>query len=189
VQFHGLLSRERQFFWMVICCISAITHIGTQANVINIAGSGIMFKLAGPILLIVVSLIFLRNDIRERREDKAFRDHGESAKILPITDYTTYLHTKRKGFGEKKVTGVSYATELTFLTKSGEKITVPSRSLPPGMLENSQNGASVTIEYLPENPTTIRFVGALPYRAENRIGIYALLFGGVFWFYRKWRSK
>ena len=148
-----------------------------------------MYKYIWPVLTIFLSIEFLQEDVRDRKNDMAFRRHGESVEILPISDYATYVMTKQKSvFDEKKVTGIIYKAEISFFTKSGERITVPAKFLPPGLLQASKSGESIIIEYLPESPTTIRYANAIPYRSENRIVIYLFLFVGLYYLYRAWRS-
>ena len=76
----------------------------------------------------------------------------------------------------------------TFRTKSGERVTAPSQTLPPGILEAFRSGAKVSIQYLPENPTTIRFADQV-YYSDNRLAAFALMLGGMIWFFLVWRAR
>lgn len=148
-----------------------------------------MFKYFWPVLLIVMGVFFLQEDIRAGRDDKAFRDHGESATLAPIKEYIQTTYSKRKGVdGERKVTGVTATADLVYTTKTGETVVVPSRTLTPIAYTQLEQGVPIVIQYLPERPQTIRLPGAPDYDSNMRLGIYAMLFGALFWFYRVWTS-
>jgi len=144
-----------------------------------------MMKFLWPVLLAVAGAAFLVEEIQHRQDYQAFQAHGESAIVEPIKAYT---ETTRKKKWTGQVTGVSYSADLTFRTKSGERVTAPSQTLPPGILEAFRSGAKVSIQYLPENPTTIRFADQV-YYSDNRLAAFALMLGGMIWFFLVWRAR
>lgn len=111
------------------------------------------------LLFAVAAIALLVDGTRNWRDNTAFSSHGETAELQPVKDFETYAMYKRNGnpLGQDKFMGVFYEAELTYQTREGSMVTVPKRSLPPGLLEASKSGAPITIHYLPERPTTIRF--------------------------------
>jgi hypothetical protein len=140
----------------------------------------ITFIRIAMLLFLGVALLF--GGMQERRENAAFADHGLTARLLPIQDYDTYLLYKQKSlFDEKKYVGVTYRADLTYRTQAGELVTVPSRSLPDGLLEASQRGQIITIRYLPESPTTIRLQERRDITQEGMLLGAVLLFAGLYY--------
>jgi hypothetical protein len=142
-----------------------------------------MRKFIWPVLLIALGIGLLQEDIRDRRNDKAFREHGETAVLDPIKEYIQTTYSKRG-----KVTGATMTADLVYTTKTGDKVVVPSITLTPLAATQAQQGVPIQIQYLPERPQTIRLPGAAAYDESQRMIIYAILFGGLLWFFGAWKS-
>ncbi len=142
-----------------------------------------MLRFFWPVLLIIMGVHFLQEDIRDKRDDAAFRDHGESAMLAPIQEYTRTIYSKRDGVnGGQRVTGETITADLQYTTKSGQTVVVPAKTLTPVATSQLEHGVAIQIQYLPESPQTIRLPGAPDYDGTGRVAIYAMLFGGVLWF-------
>jgi len=145
-----------------------------------------MMKFLWPAVLAVLGTILLVDEIHERQDYLAFQAHGENAVVDPIKNYTETTHKK---ISSGQVTGVSYKADLTFRTKSGNSVTVPERDLPQSVLDTFNRGAKVTIEYLPEKPTTTRFPDSQAYSDYRLVAVGMMLIGGIWIFLLWWRAR
>jgi len=139
-----------------------------------------MFRFLFPVFLLLFGLGFVVEGLRHGRENSAFQSHGVATRIRSIENPQTYAVYKQKSllFDEKKYVGAFHNGEVTFQTKAGELATVPSMSLPPGLLDAVSSGQIVTIWYLPEQPATIRFADKNePATEEKMLGILLVILG------------
>lgn len=142
-----------------------------------------MLKLLWPILLIIFVVTSWREDNQVNKENDAFSNHAERAVAIPPKSYTEVTHYKQKGaLSEKKVTGVSYQADINFRTKAGAMVTVPNKSIPPDALKKMADGDPVALEYLPEDPSRVRFFDAPhPSRDNNSKTYIGLIVIGILW--------
>jgi hypothetical protein len=141
-----------------------------------------MFKYVFSVFLLIFGIGCVVEGARNQKENIAFQNHGEITQIRSIENQETYAVYKQKSvFDEKKYVGVYHKGEVTFRTKAGKTVTVPSRGLPLGLLDAVQSGQTVTIWYLPEKPTTIRFADRnKPANEEKIFGIFLAVLGGYY---------
>jgi hypothetical protein len=112
-------------------------------------------------LLTIFLFMFGIGAILEGREDAAFQSRGETVQIQSIENLQARdVYKRQRGFGERKLVRY-YSGDVIFQSKAGNVVIVPSRTLPPDVLDALKNGNTITIQYLPEQPATIRFAGRL----------------------------
>jgi hypothetical protein len=167
----GMLART--FFF------AASAQSSTPAGAKFCKRLGIMSQLFLSILLFLFGIwCFL-----DGRENEAFQLHGETAQILSVENPQVQHKYKRgRGFGEEKLVSTSYIGDLTFRTKAGDIVTVPARTLPYGMLDAMKNRQVVLVQYLPEDPTNIRFddrIESVTPAWLKSTGILVAIFGAI----------
>jgi hypothetical protein len=131
-----------------------------------------MSNLFFPVLLFIfgIGLFF------EGGENEAFQHHGETAQIQSVENPQVHREYKRG-----KHVATYYTGDLTFQTKAGDIVTVTA-TLPYGMLDAMKNRKVVLVQYLPEDPTTIRFddgIKSVPPVRKKFVGILVAIVGIV----------
>ena len=105
-------------------------------------------------------------------ENRAFDTRGEKALVEPLGEYVEEV-TTTKQLGVAVNESTSHSAQIFFTTLDGKRIQV-NRHIPDDVLSAFLSGADVTIEYLPEAPTTTRFAGH-----EARAALFAAIGLGV----------
>jgi hypothetical protein len=125
----------------------------------------------------VTMLVGAWNAVVKNRE---FRAHGQRAIVEPIAQYTQTTTTTRKlgiEIGQTK----SKNADLTFTTLDGRRITV-QKGLSDSVFAQFEAHTPVFIEYLPDSPTTTRFVGeSWSPITTGMLGLLTLVATCIFW--------
>lgn len=127
----------------------------------------------GGVILIATSVVGIS-------QDHAFEARGKKAVLKPIS---RYIETTRRG-------NVTYSASLSFSTDSGRTVTLVDHDVSDQALRHFQAGDPVAIEYLEDDPLTIRFVGDP--EKDRKLGIFlgvVLFLGGGFFFRRSLQSE
>jgi hypothetical protein len=139
-----------------------------------------MTRFFWPLVIVCIGIAIMYDCVDNFREDAAFEERAETARIQPVGDYEVYAHYKRGRrqpgnlMRDKVLVGVSHAAELTFVTKKGEVITLEKQGLPPGYVDASRSNKPLLLWYLPEEPTRVRLSD------DKRGNNYEMLFGIAF---------
>lgn len=149
-----------------------------------------MLKLLWPVLLIIAAISFWREEVAIVKVDDAFTLHGERAIVVPPKTYTEVTHYKKNGaLSEKKYTGTTYEADITFRTRSGTSVTVANKNVPQEALQKMANGEPIQVEYLPEDPSKVRFFDQ-PHVSHdvNTKTFIGMILIGVIWLFFAFRS-
>ncbi len=149
-----------------------------------------MFKILLALALVVFGVGMVVTDLHETRDASAFRSRGETARVESITNILQHEETRRRS---REVTRRYETGDVTFKTKAGESVTVDREPLPPNAMSNMRSRAGLTLWYLPDRPTTVRFRSideASPSNpmATRLIGLLVAALGVVLGV-RVWRSR
>jgi hypothetical protein len=109
-----------------------------------------------------------------------FSDHGQRAVAEPLDRYMETTTVKKKlGITVSETT--SKSAEVFFTTADHQRIKV-NRHLPDKEFARFSAGEPVYIEYLPEEPGSVRFMGhsESPWLC-GLLGVIALIIAKVFW--------
>jgi hypothetical protein len=90
-------------------------------------------------------------------ENRQFRNHGQKALVEPIGEYTETT-TTRTQLGIEVGQSKSHSAALFFTTLDKQRLRV-NRHIPDDVLNTFLSGGDVCIEYLPDAPSTTRFLG------------------------------
>jgi hypothetical protein len=123
-------------------------------------------------VLIVIGLIGMVEGVQIKREEKAFSNHGLIANAEPAGT---------------AVKGQAYQGNLVFVTNTGQTVTIPAEQVPSLVRESFRTEKNTQIKYLPEKPSTVRFVAWEP-GPSNQLLLSSLLFvAGIaaYWILRK----
>lgn len=105
-------------------------------------------RLAYMVAAILVAFAFLSDAWRESRTEKAFRDHGALADVLPVDHYIQ--HSSRSSTTNQ--TRDTYKTaDLSFRTTEGQRFT-RSVQLEESEFDTLKSGGTLHMQYLPEDP-------------------------------------
>jgi hypothetical protein len=132
-----------------------------------------MFK---PLILILIGLLYGGASARQLWEARALDERGKDAIVEPIEKYTQITKSRYNTADQ-----VSYETDVSFRTESGERITV-RRTLNVDLINKFATRQPVMIRYLPDNPKVTQL------GAEGASGMGEVVIGaiialiGVFWF-------
>lgn len=113
-------------------------------------------------------------------ENRSFSMHGQKVLVEPIAEYTETT-TTRKQLGVKVGESTAHSAEIFFTTLDMQRIRV-NRSIPDDVLIAFLSGSEVYIEYLPEAPTTTRFMGhgSSPFLSAL-LGLLVVALTWLFW--------
>ena len=115
-------------------------------------------------------------------ENQQFRNHGQKVLVEPIEKYTEKTTTRKK-LGIEVGQSKSHTAEIFFTTLDNKRLRL-NRHIPDDVLQTLLSGGDVYIEYLPDAPSTTRFVGHSS--SPVRSALLGLSTAAVTWFL--WRK-
>lgn len=125
-----------------------------------------MSRILFPILLVVLGVMAIVASLGKSRDDSAFRTRGQTTTIESIDNITEHEVKARRS---NKVTHRYQKADVTFKTNAGERVTALENVLPANVTSTLRARQPVTIWYLPDRPTTIRFE-PVPLQASSPLG-------------------
>lgn len=129
-----------------------------------------------PFILVLAGILGIFANIQEIRKEKAFLNQGLTAVAEPAGK----LHA-----------GQLYNGDLVFTTNTGQTITIPAAEVPLPARESFRTVSNARVEYLPEDPITLRFTDWHQKTQRKDMAVPALLLiSGLLalWVLRKSRS-
>jgi len=114
--------------------------------------------------LVAIGIVGTVSAIQAERSNKAFSDHALRATAAPPAPSPR---------------GQSYRGDLTFVAKDGHTVTIPATKVPTAVRDSFRAASSVEIQYLPEDPASVRFSNWDQPRSENLVLPVALLVAGL----------
>lgn len=123
----------------------------------------------------------IRDEFRNRKLDEAFQHHGQTAQMT-MKNFSEEEVAQGKTPETRRVIGTLYRADISFQTKDGKLVTMPSHLLPKEFAARYKQagvpGKLIDIIYLPESETTIRLAN---YRRVpgSLFGVSLLGIGGL----------
>lgn len=137
-----------------------------------------------PFFVMLIGLVFTVVGIKRSMDDKAFEKRGKEAVVQPLESYTRI--TRKQGVSTRSV---EYKGNLTFVTDSGQSVTV-EKSIPEALLQDLQSGRKVVILYLPDDPYKNRFGTELGIVGAGEVWFFGSVFlVGLVWFRIRLKSE
>ncbi|WP_395006972.1 hypothetical protein [Undibacterium sp.] len=129
-----------------------------------------------PFLLVLIGVLGIFANVQEIQKEKAFSKHALTALAEPAG---------------KTDAGQPYIGDLVFTTSSGQTMTIPAAEVPLPVRESFRTASNARVEYLPDDPVTLRFPEwhQKPHRKDMAVPALLLITGLLaIWVLRKSRS-
>ena len=144
------------------------------------------YRIVFSLLLFFVGAAGLLDDLEKHKLEKSFRTQGETTEIIAF-NHIEEKELLRKGDSSKPITDGFASAVIDFRSKDGERITVNHWLFSEQVLARVNNGERIEIEYLRDQPSTIRLAGTHASRGwistilqTQMVAAGACLFFGMF---------
>lgn len=132
----------------------------------------------------------LLDDLDKRKAERRYREQGEVARVMVFKNIDE-LAEEREGSVGKSASKAFAVADIEFRTQGGTRVAVAQWPISKELLDRIGNGERIEIEYLRDDPHTIRLPGK-PYKGVGPMGyiVYiALTLGGAYLFFGLFRSR
>ncbi|NHZ89098.1 hypothetical protein F2P45_08715 [Massilia sp. CCM 8733] len=142
------------------------------------------------LLLFFFGASTLLDDLDKRKAERRYREQGEVARVMAFKNMEERSEGSEGHTGKSASKGFAVA-DIEFRTQGGTRVAVAQWPISKELLEQIGNGERIEIEYLRDDPHTIRLPGK-PYRGFGWMGyiVYiALTLSGAWLFFGLFRSR